>query len=151
MRSPDEIGFEYLGKIIERPAPTPEQMTELEDWVGVPLPEDYKAFMALQNGGVPKKSFVPTDDGGYRIETFNYIGSGDEDNYDVVRASKRPSDDLDEQVLAIAPDGSGDTLILRHGDGGWAVEWWRHDEAGTERMAASFTELLDKLEDPPEY
>jgi hypothetical protein len=151
VRNLEEIGFEYLGILKPRPAPTAAQIEAIEKRVGAELPADYKAFIVVQNGGAPKKNFVATDDGGYLIECFNYVDGAEEDVYDVASASSYPSESLDEVVVAIAPDGSGDDLILRHSDGQWRIEWWRHDEEGTELIAASFSELLDKLSDEPEY
>jgi hypothetical protein len=50
--------------------------------------------------------------------------------------------------VAIAPDGSGDQLVLDPTDG-WRVLWWRHDEHSTCVVASSFSELLDKLRADP--
>ncbi|MBN2197443.1 MAG: SMI1/KNR4 family protein, partial [Polyangiaceae bacterium] len=147
-RRASDIGFAYGGLLRERPGPTPEQWARIEARVGA-LPEDYKAFLEIQNGGTPRLPYLPIAEDGFLVECLNYVDGAGEDIYDVERASVRPSEDLGEEVVAIAPDGSGDQLILRRVDSDWRVQWWRHDEGTTEDVAMSFSDLLDLLEADP--
>jgi len=142
----------YGGLLRERPAPTAEQWARIEARVGAALPADYKAFLATQNGGIPLLPWVSVGDEGFLIECLNYVDGAEADTYDVEKASRRPSRHIGEEVVAIAPDGSGDQLILRRVGGDWRVEWWRHDAldpGATEPVAASFSALLELLEPDP--
>lgn len=146
MRELEEIGFSYRGVLRERPPPSPAQFAITESRVGAPLPFDYKAFLQRQNGGIPGLNFVRLADDAFVIECFNYLDGAKEDSYDVEAASEWPSEDLGEQVVAIACDGSGDQLLLRRADDAWRVDWWRHDEDEYLRVATSFSQLLELLE-----
>ncbi len=151
-RRATEIGFEYGDLLRERPAPTDEQWARIEARVGAALPADYKVFLATQNGGRPLLPWVPIGEEGFWVECLNYVDGAEADSYDVEKASRWPSEGIGEEVVAIAPDGGGDQLILRRVDGDWRVEWWHHDAAdpgATEPVAASFSALLDLLEPDP--
>jgi len=56
--------------------------------------------------------------------------------------------------VAVAGDGSGDQLVIDFGAPVPSVGWWRHDalegEPKVVRVAASFSELLEKLCEPPD-
>lgn len=158
MRDLSEIGFSYPGLIRERPAPSEEQLAITEERVGQRLPDDYRQFLARQNGGVPGLCCFTAvdpeydDEEDFVLEAFYYVDGSGEDYYDVESASESPSELLEEEVVAIAGDGSGDQLLLRLVDGAWQVQWWRHDqEPGDFHVADSFSELLDMLGPEPEW
>jgi hypothetical protein len=150
MRDITELKIGYPGILRQRGAPSEAQYAIIEGRIGCPLPVDYKAFLSAQNGGAPEINFLDTDDDAFQIECFNYLDEKKEDIYDVEKASARASRALGKEVVAIAPDGSGDQLVLRRVGGDWEVAWWRHDEGTCERVAASFSELLDRLTAPPD-
>ena len=150
MRDVAELKISFPGILRQRGAPSEAQYTIVEQRVCCPLPLDYKAFLGKQNGGAPEIGFLDTGDDAFQIECFNYIDGSKRDIYDVEKASEWPSRDLREEVVAVAPDGSGDQLVLRRVGDNWQVAWWRHDMGTCEQVATSFSELLDRLTAPPD-
>ena len=140
---PYPVRFKHVGKVVQLPPATDEQLARLETRFG-PLPRDYRRFLATVNGGVPVPGFLDHRRYSFEVECFNGLGAP-YDAYSVEARSQWLGERLGRQVVAIAGNGAGDQLIL-HAPGDPAIYLWIHDEeVELVRMASSFTELLTVL------
>jgi hypothetical protein len=155
------FAFIYEKKLTRLPAATDADIAALEARFGA-LPDDYRHFLSTINGGRPAAKRAPPRDPAdahaddprrcliahpkypFEVECFNGLGAPT-DAYAVESRSKRPSEALGREVVAIAGNGAGDQLILL-APGDPTVYQWVHDEkVAPVPMAASFSELLELI------
>ncbi len=103
-----------MTKIINpNPKINEEQLTNFEKQIGVRLPEDYREFMLLNNGGEPDKiEFTVKKYGGSIIQRFFGLGSTlyDTDNFDyILRTFKNR---VPPDFLPIASDMLGNLVLI---------------------------------------
>jgi SMI1 / KNR4 family (SUKH-1) len=142
------IRFKHVGKVVQLPPATEEQLAQLEARFG-PLPRDYRRFLATVNGGVPVPGFLDHPTRSFEIECFNGLGAP-YDAYSVESRSRRPGERLGRPVVAIAGNGAGDQLILRAPSDAAIYQWLHDEDIEPVRMAPSFTALLSVLVPGPE-
>eukprot|EP01104_Vermistella_antarctica_P002423 TRINITY_DN12666_c0_g1_i1.p1 TRINITY_DN12666_c0_g1~~TRINITY_DN12666_c0_g1_i1.p1 ORF type:complete len:182 (+),score=14.45 TRINITY_DN12666_c0_g1_i1:143-688(+) len=148
-------GVHYPGLVKPLSAPTSDDYERTERRVGFPLPDDYRRFIDQFNGCAPKRTHVD----GFWVECFNHVREEKYEcdrsrYYNIEKASEWPSEDLGEEVVAIAGDGCGDALIFRRCRRGSQgpqchIQWWYHDEDRQDDVCDTFTQLLELLKDPP--
>ena len=152
MRDVCTLGIRSKGKAVTRPEPDATGVAEFERRLGAQLPEDYKAFLRVANGGCPAVNWLETRAGPFQIEAFYSLSPDQEDHYSVSRASRWPARDLGRKVVAVAGDGSGDQLLLDYVSDPPIVSWWQHDHGKNEQpipIAPNFSDFLDLLVVPP--
>jgi len=159
----DDLPFKFIyeKKVVRLPAATDADIAAVETRFGA-LPSDYKRFLQTINGGIPTAKHAPApnpddphaDDPrrcviehpeyAFEVECFNGLGAPAA-AYSVESVSRRASDVLGREVVAIAGNGAGDQLIfLAPGD--LTVYQWIHDEkVAPVPMASSFGELLQLI------
>ncbi|PCJ95142.1 MAG: hypothetical protein COA45_12505 [Zetaproteobacteria bacterium] len=103
-------------------------MSEALDMV---LPEDYRTFLQVNNGGftIEYVAFKSLDGEGKSIavEAFSSISVEDNGNLDL-SSFEIGEHALDEKFIAIAYDGCGNYLCLRkHGPDAGKIYWLDHD------------------------
>ncbi len=148
MRDLRELNVNQGGEPVATPPPTHQQFQDLEQLVGAPLPESYKAFLRFSNGGHPElDSFPVAEWDGYNASVNKFFRLTD-DPTDVGSLrwiyAYRPKPTL----LPIARDGGDNLLCLSVAPSDYgAVYFWTHDEPDAEagRVADSFEEFLDLL------
>src|SRR3954447_14782838 len=126
-----------------------EELGELEERAGRPLPVAYRDFLEAHDGAVPEPNHLP-DAAASRevsVRTFHSVE-------EIVRALEQLGPDrVPEEVLPIADDDEGNGLFVNVEDGSiWSYD---HDEedpseedlwAAFTREAEDLEELLDRLE-----
>jgi hypothetical protein len=158
MRDFSELPMDHHGGPVTIPPPTPSQLALIERLLGVPLPEDYVAFLHYSNGGHPA------------LDTFYVSRAGDRepwmiDHFLRVTADSLATEDTSEVVwqylalqphpprefLPIAEDAFGDILFLdltREG-AGRVLFWVRDEDWPLFEVAGSFGALIDGLTSYP--
>ena len=143
-------------------------IAELEQARGIKLPEDYLAYLRAHNGGQPVPGFYWVD----RWDDGNPWGSGIETLYGAHRNKKGYSDysllrnddgysfSLKPGMLAIGDDGCGghilmSTLPVDFGSIHFCCSWSDHpngyEDDGYWRIADSFSDFLNRLEESPSH
>jgi cell wall assembly regulator SMI1 len=141
-----------VGYLRREPPASPEQIDALERRIGVPLPADYRAYLAAQNGGRLENNNEAAKTIFGLGELPDYTNMGDKlDTY----AGRVPA-----WLLPVAQDEYGNlfAVSLRPRDNG-SVWFWDHEEEADEgepptednleRKADSWTGFLDGLTPPP--
>jgi SMI1-KNR4 cell-wall len=133
-----------------RPVPTREEVRELERQIGAVLPEDYVEFLLQINGGHPLlDTFTSREGRTGDLNNFFFLGEPDSTESLNWNLQNRPAS-LGSAV-PFARDGGGNLFALDLMNG--AVLFWNHDTDGTRisRLADSFSELIDGLQENPDY
>jgi cell wall assembly regulator SMI1 len=140
---------------VRQPLARPEQLAALEQRIGVPLPDDYRRYLAAQNGGALRgnsEAVKAVFGFGHDIPGWANM-AGMLDAY----ADRVPSW---RRLLPVAMDEYGNlfAVSLRPQDRG-SVWFWDHEEEADEgdpptednikRQADNWTAFLDQLLPPP--
>jgi hypothetical protein len=148
MRDLKEIGISYVGKIIERKAPSAAEIKQLEQTLGTKLPETYKQFLEKANGFSPILNTFSVDSYAWSLECFYHVASDLSHAYNVAAQSEWASEVLARPVIAIAGDGSGDQLIFDPTQHAEALYMWTHDSSEQPvKVADNLEAFLDMLEE----
>lgn len=137
----------------------PKALTEadvraLEQRLGATLPEQYRAFLARQNGGEPTPSAFrfahrsgPYTDGRVRYLFSVYDGKRSLEDRNALyktRFSKR----LPDEMVPIGADSFGNLVCLSVGAGEEGSVWfWNHDNEGQTASGAPWRENLSRIAD----
>lgn len=148
MRDFKEIGVSYVGKIIERKAPSAAEIKQLEQTLGTKLLKSYKQFLKKANGFVPSLNSFSVEDNAWSLECFYHVSSELTHGYNVAAQSEWASEVLARPVIAIAGDGSGDQLIFDPMQNPEALYMWTHDSSQQPvKVADNLEAFLDMLEE----
>ena len=148
---------------IERPAPygplSEQRLRALEERIGTSLPADYREFLLRYNGGVPRPRGFWIVSGREADTVWRLYGLHDGPTWSSIDDYIDLPDwySIPKGLLAIGDDGVGNHICLRvdEEDAG-AVYFWDHElrapgmgdsYQGITRIANSFTDFLDMLED----
>jgi cell wall assembly regulator SMI1 len=137
------------------------QIAELEKSLHAELPQDYRSFLLIHNGGRPKKSVFIYMNGTSEelgcINRFLGIHDGAFDNlYKSIETYKSFQKRLPENLLPIACDPGGNLICLSlFGNDIGNIYFWDHDWEAEEDeepnydnvhpIALSFIEFIDTL------
>ena len=129
-----------------------EQVTTFERRIGAKLPEDFRSFLLLHNGGKPNPKRFSTSDG--KIESMVSIFfplSGETDETLVAEYEKFTlRDQLPPNLLSIAKDPTDNRITIAfQGDDVGAVYYWSCDEepAPASRSYAYLRKIADRFSD----
>jgi SMI1 / KNR4 family (SUKH-1) len=122
----------------------------LEHQIGCTLPEDYRSFLILHNGGQPERQILNVQDCESDIIIDIFFGI-EKPHADIQFWLNELDDDLKGAFLAIGFDPSSNALLMDKSDGN--IYYWdsaRHfpcssDEENAFWVANSFCDLLQKL------
>jgi hypothetical protein len=133
------------------------EIKNFEELIGAELPEDYKNFLLMHNGGHPItngfKLIEPinerTNEAG--IDWFYALYDGDGSN--IIKEFKRSREELPDNILPIAHDSGGRTCLGIKGEEYnkvyyWTTNWscWMGEDYNKLCLAAnSFTEFINGL------
>jgi cell wall assembly regulator SMI1 len=137
---------------ILKPAPrlSNERLADIQARLGVRLPEDYLEVVRVHQGGSPEGGSVILPDG--TGTPFNMLLHFEEqpEGLDVLGIVEW-SEFLPDKVIPFAVDPGGNYFCFdyRASDTNPPVVFLAHDDPDTqpERVAGSFTELIDSLQD----
>src|SRR3954447_181711 len=138
------IRFEDTG-----PPAGEEELAELEDRAGRPLPVAYRDFLEAHDGATPEPNRLPDAAGGAEVAVRTFFSAEEV----LRRLDALGPDRIPEEVLPIADDDYGNGLFVHLDDG--SVWWYDHEaeDPAKEGLRAAFTreaedldELLDRLE-----
>lgn len=137
-----------------------DDITDVERELGVSLPDDYRRFLQVYNGGSPEPNFFPiigdsSDDHGI-LQKFFCIQPGNYNN--LVDYAKRFQGRVPPELLPIARDPGGNLICLAiTGANKGKVYLWDHEEEVEEGeipgydniylITDSFDSLLNSLID----
>jgi len=113
------------------PAATEEHLWELESKISRRLPEDYREFLLLHNGGRPEpKSFTFVEDGHDTSSSMQSLYSLSNDEYDALEDNFETfTNRIPSGTIPIGCDGLGNQILLGlHGDIRGKVYFWDHEE-----------------------
>jgi hypothetical protein len=142
------IRFEDTG-----PLAGEQELVELEERVGRPLPVAYRDFLEAHDGATPEANHLPDAAGGAEIAVRSFFSVED-----VLRQLDALGPDrVPEEMLPIADNDFGTGLFVNLEDGSvwsWDPEQEDPEEldlwAAFTREAEDLDELLDRLEPEPE-
>lgn len=133
----------------------------LEKEIKVSLPHEYREFLLRKNGGRPVPSAFPID--GFENNPFGVIQvffriSGNVETSNIAWNFETMNGRLPDNLIAIACTGSGDLICLSlYGEDAGAVLFWdfyneppEPSYANVYRIADSFEEFLDRIQELPE-
>jgi hypothetical protein len=139
---------------------SPQKIVALERRLGVKLPEDYKQFLCLTNGGIPEPDCFNVPDRGDALVDYLYGIREERTHGDLEWEQKQASlwDPLPAGFVAIGHDPGGSMLLLATlGEDAGQVFFWdrsglwlREDGHNTFSVAASFTAFIESLRELPE-
>jgi len=140
-----------------------EDVVRVEQQLGITLPDDYREFLLMHNGGHPEPKYFPikdnpSDDHGI-LEWFYCIQEGE--YYDLRRQVQLLRGRIPPNLLPIADDPGGNLLCMSvAGPDQNTVYFWAHEEECEEGetptydnvyfVANSFSDLLGSLTHLPE-
>lgn len=136
----------------------------VEDRLGIVLPNEYRDFLLLHNGGRPRPAVFrfKNSSGKYvdsSVDWFLAIYEGEHDNFEsYFETYKRDQQRLPTELVPIAHDPGGNLICISvSGSQKGAVFFWDHEnECGIGEtptfwnvhvIAESFTEFLSSLQD----
>lgn len=120
--------------------------------LGVPLPADYLAVARSEQGRAPSPATVTLADGSHTV--FNHLlhFESSPESTSLIGVWQDLEDILPERVIPFAGDPGGNFFCFdyRNGAAQPPVVFWSHDDpqAPPQRVAASFSDLLERLADP---
>jgi hypothetical protein len=133
-----------------RPPLSMEALIGLEHQIGYTLPDDYRSFLILHNGGQPECQTlnIPDCKSDVIVDTFFGIGKP---HADIQFWLNELDDDLKDAFLAIGFDLGANAFLMDKSDG--SIYYWdsaRHfscssDEENAFWVADSFSDLIQKL------
>jgi hypothetical protein len=149
MRDLKELRIDSYGKPNSRPAPTAEEIKEIETALGFPLPSEYIQFLMSSNGGTPRLNVFSTDQtmtSQWAIALFYFLSNDRESLDSIWRALMIHKSVIGPKRLPIAEDGFGNQIILDFNNSQPTVMVSVHDEGfRTITVAGSFKEFIDSL------
>ena len=133
-----------------RPPLNMDALIRLEHQIGYTVPEDYRSFLILHNGGQPECQTLNVPDCNSDIIVDIFFGIG-KPHADIQFWLNELEDDLKGAFLAIGFDPGANALLMDKSDGN--IYYWdsaRHfpcssDEENAFWVADSFSDLLQKL------
>jgi len=137
---------------------SPEEIAELERRIGMSLPDDYKAFLAENNGGKCTSGGVFRDAvTREKISRINVmLGLREDPNYDIEKKLSIMESRVPPQLLPIAYDSGGNYLLLDTADGRRGTIYFLSLESADPDdppsldslavVASSFTELRTQVD-----
>ncbi|WP_019988888.1 SMI1/KNR4 family protein [Rudanella lutea] len=131
---------------------TNKEILETEATLGIILPEDYKAFLLLSNGGYPLESeFKKEDDWSFGVQLFYGICSVTDQSI-VFYASMFHQKFMSKHFIPFAHDPGGWMFVISTRDQDYGhVYFYRPDEPEDDcltHLTNSFEEFIDKLQVP---
>lgn len=123
------------------------QIIELEKAIGLLLPDDYKSFLLINNGGRPVPNNFRTSNGEYESDVQFFFGLtqgnyGIKDNYILLR------DRLLDEEIAIAVDSGGNYILLNLSTR--KVYFFDHEIEERFLIRENFNSFIDSLFPMPE-
>ena len=145
--------IQWGDRVIENPpAVSDEQVHEVEQAIGRPLPQDYLRVARVNQGRKPQPDYFDTTDGGSVISCL-LVFEKDHFEYILERMWLMEgglSPDIVPFIVPFAEDPAGNLICFdyRAGPENPTVVFWDHEANAKRRIqaiASSFTDLLDKL------
>ncbi len=153
--------YRHLAIDCDNPGPSDEAVRKLEALLEARLPQAFKDYLQVANGGHHEYSFdVPTGQGGTEPMSFSGLFSASDDEASVETFiseihSARQYANMPKGVLPFARDGGGSVLYLDLTDEGKGrviafvhglPEWaGARSESALIELAASFDDYIDRL------
>lgn len=126
------------------------RLKDLEDFLGLKLPQDYRSFLLEHNGKKFLKNTFKISEGEYSVVHHVYKLSNDNDYFDLLNAYKSTRFGGENHFLVIADDNVGNYLILSlelstFGE----IYFYDHDTIGNHyiKLANSFEDFYTSLLD----
>jgi cell wall assembly regulator SMI1 len=112
---------------VNKPPVTAERLRTFEADLGYPLPNEYREFLLLYNGGHPEQSVFRLPDGAEAaVHWFYSLYEGTVSS--LTRSLKSLRERIPPATLPIANDGLGNQVLLGlAGDVGGKVYFWDHE------------------------
>ncbi|NMD72233.1 SMI1/KNR4 family protein [Bacillus sp. DNRA2] len=135
-----------------------ELLIELEEFIGFPLPDDYKKFLSEYNGGTSKvrysKFFV--NELNQEIPLDVLYGIGVNSTFDLSVCFEEFEEDLLPNSLIIGDDPGAGLIVLVTDVENYGVYYWDHsfyfpqssEEENTYKIADSFKDFINGLKNP---
>lgn len=130
-----------------------EAFDNLSKYFGHRIPDGYREFLRIADGGHPEIGSYSLQDGGeleFDVDWFYSLGNYEIETIESVIAGWGPT--LGEGALPIGRDGSGNQIYLNFSDHPPSVYLYLHDGLGSrEKIASSFESFIDKLQFNPDF
>ncbi len=141
------------------PPVTDQELSDLEERLGVRLPDAYRDFLLAHNGGRPKPNVFQTQDNtGSSIDWFLAVHNGPYDNFEKYFINyKLTRRAVLGNLIPIGHDPGGNLICLSiQGEDRGSVYFWDHEKetspptyANVHLIADNFAGLLTSLHEPP--
>lgn len=124
-----------------RPGCSRTKLEHLQRELGVALPEQYAAFLTLNDGAVPESNFVPTR-GGEEVGVSEFLSCDA-----LIQAAQQMHGRMPEGVLPVAhAEGGNYIALVCSGRLAGAVFFWDHELESDEGEPATWSNLF-KIDD----
>lgn len=127
----------------------------LEREFGVNIPNDYKTFLELYNGGIPKQNYLTfvIPDINEEIILGVLLGLNENKNYDLFSWNREYREDMIESSLIIGTEYNSGLIVLINQVEESGVYFWDNaymfdsssDETNTYKLSDSFSQFIDGL------
>ena len=110
-------------------------ISALEEFVGKPLPQEFKAFLHEYDGADPEPNIFPPND---MVGVNRFIPAKE------ILRERQGIENIGAHAIPIAW-ASGGNFVLLNMDAGGEVEFWDHETAEITTLANSFDSFLSAL------
>ncbi|MBC1645632.1 SMI1/KNR4 family protein [Listeria welshimeri] len=131
------------------------EIEEIEKELKITFPKDYRNFLEICNGGIPKQNYLTLTipEIGEEIVLGALLGKNDNKNFDLLSWNHEYSEDMIDSTIIIGTEYNSGLMILINQEEESGIYFWDNayvfdnssDEENVYKLCNSFTEFMDDL------
>lgn len=138
----NKLQFSHVGHVIKEI-----DIDDFENHYSVKLPDEYKQFLLVTNGGIPNMVYFVKDDSDLVVNFFLSLGSEKYSLEEYFEDYKIRENILPIDLLPIGEDAFGNIICISNNSERYgSIHLWYHEDARIKYLSDTLNELLNNLQ-----